>query len=162
MTTVSFVLRVALLSSIILSAEARTIAENISRIGRSRRDASPYLASRLMGFGQNRPDSNLFAQNSGQFGFRSGSSQLNSNGAVSPSFPTASHEGVDLVNNGTGLNIAYQGIPSSRSTSTAVHFLTFLPPVGVQLIPSCPFVHSGFPGTCQGCSGLGRGSGSHG
>ena len=73
-------------------------------------EAIPYLASRLMGFGQNFPDS---AQNFNQFGqFRSGVSQLNSNGAVSPSFPTAPYEGVNLVNNGTGLNIAYQGMPS--------------------------------------------------
>ena len=73
-------------------------------------EAIPYLASRLMGFGQNIPDS---AQNFNQFGqFRSGVSQLNSNGAVSPSFPTAPYEGVNLVNNGTGLYIAYQGMPS--------------------------------------------------
>ena len=120
MTSVSSVLIVALAFTI-LSGKGRPIEENLSR---SRRDAFPYLASRLLGFGQNQPDSNLDSQNLGQFGFQSGSSQLNSNGAASPSFPTAPYEGVELVNNGTGLNIAY-GIPSSRSTLTV---FAILPP----------------------------------
>ena len=92
----------------------------------------PTLPPGCWVLGQNQPDSNLDSQNSGQFGFRSGSSQVNSNGAVSPSFPTAPYEGVDLVNNGTGLNIAYQGIPSSRSTSTV-------------LLSSLPFGFNKFP-----------------
>ena len=110
MLATTFLFSVTLASIISSTVEGRTIENNISKISRSRRNALPYLASRLMGFGQNLPDSN---ENFNQFGqFRSGVSQLNSNGAVSPSFPTAPYEGVNLVNNGTGLNIAYQGMAS--------------------------------------------------
>ena len=110
MLATPFLFSVTLASIILSTAEGRTIENKILKISRSRRNALPYLASRLMGFGQNLPDSD---ENFNQFGqFRSGVSQLNSNGAVSPSFPTAPYEGVNLVNNGTGLNIAYQGMPS--------------------------------------------------
>ena len=122
--TLSLFLSVTL-ASIILSTEGRVIDNEIPR---SRRDAMPYLASRLMGlsqdFGSNLPDSDLYARISDQIGFLSGSSQLNNNGAVSPSFPTAPHEGVNLVNNGTGLNIAYESILSLPFTAfTSPQFL---------------------------------------
>ena len=95
-----------------LSIQTLTVESKVLRINRrSRREALPfpYLASKMLGLrkevGLNLAES---FQND-QLNFRSAPSEVQRGKIVPQVFPSAPFEGTDLVNNGTGFNIAYGG-----------------------------------------------------
>ena len=101
-----------LLSAVLfLSIQTITVESKVLRINRSRREAQPfpYLASKMLGLrkevGLNLAES---FQND-QLNFRSAPSEVQRGKIVPQVFPSAPFEGTDLVNNGTGFNIAYTG-----------------------------------------------------
>ena len=101
-----------LLSAVLLlSIRTLTVESKVLRINRSRREAQPfpYLASKMLGLrkevGLNLAES---FQND-QLNFRSVPSEVQRGKIVPQVFPSAPFEGTDLVNNGTGFNIAYGG-----------------------------------------------------
>ena len=101
-----------LLSAVLfLSIQTLTVESKVLRINRSRREALPfpYLTSKMLGLrkevGLNLAES---FQND-QLNFRSAPSEVQRGKIVPQVFPSAPFEGTDLVNNGTGFNIAYGG-----------------------------------------------------
>ena len=101
-----------LLSAVLLlSIQTLTVESKVLRINRSRREAQPfpYLASKMLGLrkevGLNLAES---FQND-QLNFRSAPSEVQRGKIMPQVFPSAPFEGTDLVNNGTGFNIAYGG-----------------------------------------------------
>ena len=81
--------------------------ENPIRIGR--RMKSCYLASKMLGLRKELGLNLAESFQNDQLNFRSAPSEVQRGKIVTQVFPSAPFEGTDLVNNGTGLNIAYGG-----------------------------------------------------
>ena len=99
-----------LLSAVLfLSIQTLTVESKVLRINRrSRREALPfpYLASKMLGLRQELVLNLAESFQNDQLNFGSMPSENHRGKTV---FPSAPFEGTDLVNNGTGFNIAYGG-----------------------------------------------------
>merc|ERR1711962_1765866 len=101
-----------ILLSAVLFLSIQTVESKVLSIDRSRREALPfpYLASKMLGLRQELFLNLAESFQNDQLNFRSMPSENHRGKTV---FPSAPFEGTDLVNNGTGFNIAYGGFPAA-------------------------------------------------